>query len=211
MGFALAARWAGVETIAFAEIDSYASRVIEQHFPGVRNYGDVRSVPGLSAWLLTGGVPCQPASVAGKRRGAEDDRWLWPEALAAVERINPTWLCLENPLGILSLEQPGLSFDLESYGNLIDAAIRGEGDSWADITGTAEFIFRDLTASIEKLGYTVQPVIVPACGLGAWHRRYRVWIMGHAESVQSRTRQQPAGANLTGCSSPEPDLNIQRG
>lgn len=119
-GFALAARWAGVETIAFAEIDPYASRVIERHFPGVRNYGDVRNVPSLDAWLLTGGVPCQPASVAGKRRGAEDDRWLWPEALAAVERIRPAWVLFENPTGILSLND-GVEFEriclaLESQG-----------------------------------------------------------------------------------------------
>lgn len=202
-GFSLAARWAGVETIAFAETDNYASRVLERHFSGVRNYGDVRNVPAMDAWLVTGGVPCQPASVAGKRRGAEDDRWLWPEALAAVERIMPSWVCLENPLGILSLEQPGLSFDLEGYGHLIDAAIRGEGDSWADITGTAEFIFRDLTTSIEELGYKVVPVIVPACGLGAWHRRYRVWIMGHATGVQPRAEQQSTRSDLAGHSSPE--------
>lgn len=180
-GFALAGEWAGVETIAFAEIDSYASQVIAKRFSGVRNYGDVRNVPALDAWLVTGGVPCQPASVAGRRRGAEDDRWLWPEALAAVERIKPAWVCLENPLGILSLEQPGLSFDLEGYGNLIETAIRSEGDFWAVLTGEVEFIFRNLTASVKKLGYEVIPVVIPACGLGAWHRRYRVWIMGHAE------------------------------
>lgn len=118
-GFSLAARWAGVETIAFAEIDPYASRVLERHFPGVRNYGDVRNVPSLSAWLLTGGVPCQPASIAGKRQGAADDRWLWPEALAVVENGNYEWVLFENPAGILSLND-GVEFEhiclaLEGY------------------------------------------------------------------------------------------------
>lgn len=204
-GFALAAEWAGVETIAFAEIDSYASRVIAKQFPDRTNYGDVRNVPAIpGAWLVTGGVPCQPASVAGKRLGTKDDRWLWPEALAAVERIKPAWVCLENPLGILSLEQSNLSFDLEGYGHAVEAAIRGEGDSWANITGTAEFIFRDLTAAIEKLGYEVVPVVIPACGLGAWHRRYRVWIMGHATSLQPRPRQQSPGLDDSRHSSTEP-------
>lgn len=68
-GFSLACQWAGVETIAFAETDSYASRVLQRHWPGVRNYGDVREVPAFeSVWLVTGGVPCQPASSAGKRQ-----------------------------------------------------------------------------------------------------------------------------------------------
>jgi DNA (cytosine-5)-methyltransferase 1 len=119
-GFALACQWAGVETIAFAEIDPYASRVIERHFPGVRNYGDVRNVPSHSAWLLTAGIPCQPASVAGKRRGAKDDRWLWPETLAVVENGDYEWVLFENPTGILSLND-GVEFEricasLESKG-----------------------------------------------------------------------------------------------
>jgi DNA (cytosine-5)-methyltransferase 1 len=202
-GFSLAAVWAGVKTIAFAEIDPYASRVIERHFPGVRNYGDVRNVPALDAWLVTGGVPCQPASVAGKRRGAEDDRWLWPEAIAAIERIKPTWVCLENPLGILSLEQPRLSLDLEGYGNLVEAAVSSEDNFWPYVTGEVEFIFRDLIAAIEKLRYEVKPIIIPACGVGAWHRRYRVWIMGHATRLQSRNEKQPPRIDLAGHSGPE--------
>lgn len=126
-GFALAARWAGVETIAFAEIDPHASRVLTKNFPGVRNYGDVRNVRGLSAWLLTAGVPCQPASQAGKRRGAEDNRWLWPEALAAVENGDYEWLLFENPTGILSLND-GVEFEricvaLESQGYKVQPII----------------------------------------------------------------------------------------
>jgi DNA (cytosine-5)-methyltransferase 1 len=151
-GFALAAHWAGVETIAFAEIDPYASRVIERRFPGVRNYGDVRHVPTRSAWLLTGGVPCQPASVAGKRRGAEDDRWLWPEALAVVERGNYEWVLFENPTGILSLNN-GVEFER-------------------------------ICAAMESKGYEVQPLVIPACGVGALHRRNRIWIMAHATGTR---------------------------
>jgi DNA (cytosine-5)-methyltransferase 1 len=208
-GFALAAQWAGVETIAFAEIDPYASRVLQRHWPNVRNYGDVRNLSGLSGWLVTGGVPCQPASIAGQRRGANDDRWLWPEALAAIERLQPAWLCLENPLGILSLEQSIMSFDLADYGNLVEAAIQSESDFWPALTGEVGFIFRDLVSSVEKLGYEVAPIVIPACGLGALHRRYRVWIMGHAKSVQPRQEQQSPRSNVTGLSGAEsiPDAN----
>lgn len=147
-GFALAARWAGVETVAFAEIDSYASRVLQRHWPDVRNYGDVRDVPAIEGvWLVTGGVPCQPASVAGKRRGADDDRWLWPEAFAAVERIRPAWVLFENPTGILSLND-GVEFER-------------------------------ICTSLEGQGYEIQPIVIPACGVGAPHRRNRIWILGH--------------------------------
>jgi DNA (cytosine-5)-methyltransferase 1 len=167
-GFALAAKWAGVETIAFAEIDSYASRVLKRHWPNVRNYGDVRSVPAMDAWLVTGGVPCQPASVAGKRLGTADDRWLWPEALAAVERIRPARVLFENPTGILSLNN-GVEFER-------------------------------ICLALESQGYEVQPIIIPACGIGAPHRRNRVWVMAYAKSEQSRRLQFAAISTDTGTS-----------
>lgn len=161
-GFSLAAQWAGVETIAFAEIDSYASRVLERHFRGVRNYGDVRNVPAIpDAWLLTGGVPCQPASVAGKRKGAEDDRWLWPEALAAVERIRPAWVLFENPTGILSLND-GVEFER-------------------------------ICAALEGQGYEVQPIVIPACAVGTFQHRERLWICAHTERQGLPRHQQNNG------------------
>lgn len=165
-GFALAARWAGVETIAFAEIDSYASRVLQRHWPRVTNYGDVRNVPTLDAWLVTGGVPCQPASVAGKRRGAEDDRWLWPEALAAVERIRSAWVLFENPTGILSLND-GVEFER-------------------------------VCAALEGQGYEVQPLVIPACGVGANHRRERIWIVAHPIREQLRAVRYSQTLGTTG-------------
>lgn len=154
-GFSLACEWAGVQTIAFAEIDKYASRVLQRHWPNVRNYGDVRGLPSLSAWLLTAGVPCQPASVAGKRKGAADDRWFWPQTLAVVENGSYEWLLFENPTGILSLND-GLEFER-------------------------------ICVALESKGYEVQPLVIPACAVGAPHRRDRVWIMAH--SKHSRWRE----------------------
>src|SRR5215831_4242950 len=82
-GFALAASWAGYETVLFVEIDPFCRRVLRKNFPGVPIHDDIRTlsacdVPG-PVDLLTGGFPCQPVSLAGQRRGAADDRWLWPE------------------------------------------------------------------------------------------------------------------------------------
>jgi DNA (cytosine-5)-methyltransferase 1 len=113
-GFALAVRWAGVQTIAFAEIDDYASKVLAKNFPGVMNYGDIRNIPdGLSAWLVTGGFPCQPFSVAGKRGGAGDDRWLWPAMAEVIERVRPAWVLAENVPGIVKMELDTVLSDLE--------------------------------------------------------------------------------------------------
>ncbi len=143
-GFALAARWAGVDTIGFAEIDDYASRVLAKNFPGVTNYGDVRNVPkGIPTWLITGGFPCQPFSVAGKRGGTSDDRWLWPEMAGVIERIRPCWVLGENVPGIIRMELDTVLSDLE------------------------------------RLDYTAWPIVVPAVGVDAPHRRERVWIVGN--------------------------------
>ena len=74
-GFALAARWMGWETVGFAEIDPFCCRVLEKHWPGVPNYGDIAAVPGgTGADIISAGIPCQPYSCAGKRLGAADDR-----------------------------------------------------------------------------------------------------------------------------------------
>lgn len=143
-GFALACRWAGVETVGFAEIDDYASKVLAKNFPGVTNYGDIRNVPdGLPAWLITGGFPCQPFSVAGKQRGASDDRWLWPEMAGVIDRIRPSWVLAENVPGIIRMELDTVLSDLE------------------------------------RLDYTAWPVVIPAVGVDALHRRERVWIVGN--------------------------------
>jgi len=78
---------------------------------------DIRDFDGTrfrGATLLTGGVPCQPASVAGKRKGTADDRWLWPEAIRVLAEVKPTWAIFENPPGILSLEQGVVFEDLLS-------------------------------------------------------------------------------------------------
>jgi len=115
-GFALAAGRAGLRTIGFCEIDGYASAVLRKHWPDVPNFGDIRNVRGIRADLVTGGFPCQPFSVAGKRRGAGDDRALWPEMLRVIAEVRPGWVLAENVPGIIGMELDRVLSDLEGIG-----------------------------------------------------------------------------------------------
>jgi len=113
-GFSLASEACGWRTAAFVEIEPYCRAVLARHWPNVPQFEDVRNVSSASLAgrgidpdaidLITAGVPCQPASVAGKRRGEADERWLWPEALRVVREVRPRWAVFENPRGLLSLD-----------------------------------------------------------------------------------------------------------
>lgn len=118
-GFALAARWAGFDTVGFCEIEEYPRKVLEKNFPGVTIHGDIKDLDGSEyegVELVTGGYPCQPFSRAGKQSGQEDDRHLWPEMFRIVKQARPTWIVCEN---VTDHEHMGLDqvlTDLESEG-----------------------------------------------------------------------------------------------
>lgn len=125
-GFSLAARWVwGKEhnIIGFCEIDKFCQKVLKKHWPNVTIFPEIKELKGYqfeAVDLITGGVPCQPASVAGKRRGTKDDRWLWKQTFEVIRHIKPRFCILENVRGILSLEGgmvfENLLLELESYG-----------------------------------------------------------------------------------------------
>jgi len=115
-GFALAAKWAGFETKLFCEIDPFCQKVLKKHWPDVPIVEDIKKLDGTKytgATLLTGGFPCQPFSVAGKRRGKEDDRYLWPEMLRVISEARPTWVIGENVAGIKNMEFHKMLSELE--------------------------------------------------------------------------------------------------
>lgn len=119
-GFALAAQWAGYETVQFVEIEPFPCKVLKKHWPEVPIHNDIKTFDGTqyagTIDLLTGGFPCQPYSVAGLRKGKRDDRALWPEALRIVQEVKPDWCVFENVAGILSMGFRHYVSDLENEG-----------------------------------------------------------------------------------------------
>jgi len=116
-GFALAVKWVGgIETVAFSEIDPFCCKVLEKNFPGIKNYGDVRNVTEKEAWLITGGFPCQPFSIAGRRGGKNDDRYIWPEMFRVIQQTRPDWVICENAFNFVNMELEQTLIDLESEG-----------------------------------------------------------------------------------------------
>jgi DNA (cytosine-5)-methyltransferase 1 len=123
-GFSLAARWMGWQTLAWCEWNEFGQKVLKHHFPNAEGFGDITKTDFTKYAnridILTGGFPCQPYSLAGKRKGKEDDRHLWPEMLRAIREIQPTWVVGENVFGLVNWDG-GLVFnevqaDLEAQG-----------------------------------------------------------------------------------------------
>jgi len=148
-GFALAARWMGWHTVQFVKIDLFCQKIIKKNFPGVPIHGDIKTFKyeGQEIDIITGGFPCQPFSHAGKRKGTDDNRYLWPEMLRVIREFRPRWVVGENVAGIISMEN----------GRTLD---------------------RILT-DLEDSGYNTETFLIPACSVGAWHRRDRIWIVGY--------------------------------
>lgn len=185
-GAELAASWLGWTNVFHCEIQEFQRKVLEYWFPNSISYEDITKTD-FSEWrgridVLTGGFPCQPFSVAGKRKGAEDNRYLWGEMLRAIRQIQPTWVVGENVNGILSMVQPSKETKMGRTDDLFDENFIYRKEQ----KFTIEVICEDL----ERAGYSVQPFVIPACAVGAPHRRDRVWIVAHRTDTGAEDLQQ---------------------
>ena len=177
-GAELAASWLGWTNVFHCEIQEFQRQVLEYWFPNSISYEDIKKTD-FSEWrghidVLTGGFPCQPFSVAGKRKGAEDNRYLWSEMLRAIRQIQPTWVVGENVNGILSMVQPGKETKMGRTDDLFDESYIYRTEQ--------QFTLDAICTDLERAGYSVQPFVIPACAVGAPHRRDRVWIVARLDT-----------------------------
>lgn len=182
----LAATWMGWTNLFHCEIDKFCNKILDYWFPKSIAYEDIRKTD-FTEWhdkvdVLTGGFPCQPFSLAGKRKGEEDDRYLFPEMLRAISEIHPTWVVGENVAGLITMVQPGSETDLGTTGNIFDESHLYRKEQ--------RYVLSHIIDSIERIGYEVQTFVIPACAVGAPHRRDRVWIIAHSTDARTENQHQ---------------------
>ena len=153
-GFDLAAEWTGWTNIFNCEWEDFPRRVLKHHFPHATQHQDIREFDATTyagrVDIVSGGFPCQPYSLAGKRKGKFDERHLWPEMLRVIRECTPRYVVGENVRGLVN---------------------------W-----NGGVVFEEVCADLENAGYAVQPFVLPACGVGAPHRRDRVWFVAYADN-----------------------------
>lgn len=157
-GLELGLERAGMTVTWQVERDKFCQRVLARHWPEVVRHDDVTTFhpSGFpSVDLICGGFPCQPHSVAGLKKGADDERDLWGEFARIVGEARPRWVVAENVPGLLSTPLSGL---------------RGG-------------FFGKVLADLASLGYCVRWDVLSAAGVGAPHRRRRVFIVAYSHGA----------------------------
>jgi DNA (cytosine-5)-methyltransferase 1 len=155
-GFDLAAQWMGWENVFHCEWNPFGQKVLKHYWPNAESFNDITKSDftkyANTIDVLSGGFPCQPYSTAGKRKGKEDERHLWPEMLRAIREISPCYVVGENVRGLTN---------------------------W-----NGGMVFDEVQADLEAEGYEVLPFLLPACGVGAPHRRDRIWFIAYFNSIR---------------------------
>ena len=159
-GFSLGLRLAGIQTrcVGYVEINPYCHQLLRARIrDGYLDWApiitdvrgaDFRPMAGMVD-IITAGFPYQPHSVAGQRRGASDERNLWPDTLRTISEVGPTWIMLENVPGLLSGD-----------------------DGRPPYAGT-------VVGELAQIGYDAEWRVVSAADAGAPHKRERWWCLAH--------------------------------
>lgn len=177
-GFSLGAQWAGgFETVGFCEKDAYCQRVLGKHWPNLPIIEDICDVTIESLRsagigrpdIITAGFPCQPFSKAGKQKGVEDDRYLWPQLYEAIRSIRPIYVVLENVPRLLSIKD-------------------------RTIKENPKAVFGVILGQLAEAGYDAEWRVISAEAVGAWHQRDRLWVICYPN--RQRWGQQSQNADI---------------
>lgn len=176
-GSEVAASMMGWQNLFHCEIQEFPRKVLDYWFPNSESYEDITKTD-FTKWhgkvdVLTGGFPCQPFFLAGRRKGADDNRYLWPQMLRAIRQIHPTWVVSENVNGIKTMVESCQVTQMGRTDYLFE-----ENHLYRE---ESRFTLDKICADLEAEGYSVQPIVIPACAIGAPHRRDRVWIIAHTQ------------------------------
>ena len=170
-GFDLAAEWMGWHNAFHCEWNKFGQKLLNHYWPNAESFEDITKTDftkyANKIDILTGGFPCQPYSHAGKRKGKEDERHLWPEMLRAIREIQPGYIVGENVYGIVN---------------------------W-----NGGLVFEEVQTDLENEGYEVQAVILPACAVGAPHRRERIWFVAYSNKCTTGPSSTGGGIIGNGC------------
>lgn len=186
----IAAAMLGWENVFHCEIQEFPRKVLQYWFPKAASYENIKETD-FKPWrgkvdVLSGGFPCQPFSFAGQRRGAEDDRYLWPEMLRCVKECRPTWVVGENVVGLTTMVFPGEVSKVGEQANLF-----GKTDY---LEQRQQYVLEGIIRQLEDLGYSVQAFIIPACAVGALHRRDRIFIVANADGSRLEGKDESRSA-----------------
>ncbi|MEI2273587.1 DNA cytosine methyltransferase [Sphingobacterium sp. ML3W] len=196
-GFDLASTWMGWENIFSCEIDAFCRKILHYYWPKTKHHDDIYQLNATQYRgqidIISGGFPCQPFSQSGRRKGKEDDRYLWPQALRIIREARPKWIVLENVAGLFTiLEQENLS-EME----LKEIELFCTDDTQktnSTIIQLQRRIIGHIVSDIQSAGYILPrpqdgtPIIlcIPACAVDAPHRRDRIWFIAHTEHFADR-------------------------
>lgn len=151
----------GFKTVWQCEIDPFCNQILEKHWPEVTRYTDIRTMSNIPhVDVICASPPCQPVSVAGKRRGCKDERWMWGETYRIICEVRPEWVIVENVLGLLSAK---------------------------DTEGKPGGLFTGILRDFSKSGYDVEWNVVSAAFVGAPHMRKRIFLVAHTEQFGDRS------------------------
>jgi DNA (cytosine-5)-methyltransferase 1 len=206
-GFDLAAEWMGWENVFNCEIESFPRKILNYYWPMVESFSDITKTDfrkyANKIDILTGGFPCQGFSIAGIRKGTEDNRFLWPEMHRAYQESKPTWVICENVTGILTMEDKReVSADVffKVEGRRIVRLL--EVDQYEAIYIRQEkMLIESICQDFEKDGYEVQPIVIPAASVEAPHKRDRIWIIAYNSNAGDESLQRERENRIYGSES----------
>ncbi|PWS32657.1 DNA cytosine methyltransferase [Pedobacter paludis] len=199
-GFDIAASWVGWQNVFSCEKHPFCRQLLQYYWPNTVHYDDIfqfSATEYLGAIdIISGGFPCQPFSQSGRRKGTQDDRYLFPQTIRIIKEARPKWIVLENVSGLFSILEPGSLSKMEIQEIELFCEDYDQVPS-RTIIRLQRRVIASIISEIRAAGYLLPelkdgtPVIlcIPAAGIGAPHARNRVWFIAHADGFGDNLHQ----------------------